>query len=208
MYKPEDLAAWYFRLNGYLAIPNFVLHRDDGGQRTEVDVVGVRFPYRDEFGVGNVDDPALGFDEHRLHVILAEVKRTEACPNPTWTNEGERNLHDILRAIGFVRSRDVDAVAAQLYRDGRAAYDSVIISLVFVGERLSPRLAAAYPSVPFRRWNDVLQFVFSRFSRFDRMKSQNDQWDGAGRKLWDLWLAHDKSDAFCVAARQEFNLRR
>ena len=35
----ENLAYWYFRLNGFLTIPNFVVHPDFGiEQRTEVDM--------------------------------------------------------------------------------------------------------------------------------------------------------------------------
>ena len=52
--QPERLAYWYLRLNGFLTIPNFVVHPDTGSnQETEVDVLGVRFPYRAE----NLDDP-------------------------------------------------------------------------------------------------------------------------------------------------------
>jgi hypothetical protein len=39
----ESLAYWYFRLNGFFAIPNFVVHPERGvGQRTDIDVLGVR----------------------------------------------------------------------------------------------------------------------------------------------------------------------
>lgn len=186
MYNPEDLAAWYLRLNGYLAIPNFILHRADGGQRTEVDIIGARFPFRDEFGAGNVDDPSLGFDDHRLHVILVEVKRTDARLNAAWTQEGARNVSDMLRAIGVAPPPGIDDLAVRLCRDGIAGHDGIVVSFVVVGERLPDDVREEYPMVPFRSWNDVLQFIFGRFSRFDRMKSQNDQWERAGRTLWDL----------------------
>ena len=40
-----QLAYWYLRLNGLLNIPDFVVHPEQGGnQRTDVDVLGVRFP--------------------------------------------------------------------------------------------------------------------------------------------------------------------
>src|ERR1035441_9470268 len=41
----EWLALRYLRLNGYFTLPNFMAHRR-GGALTEVDVLGVRFPYR------------------------------------------------------------------------------------------------------------------------------------------------------------------
>src|SRR5438876_10790541 len=55
----ESLAVWYFRLNGVFTIPNFVLHpRRQGSARTDIDVAGVRFPFRLEFDEGpGGDDP-------------------------------------------------------------------------------------------------------------------------------------------------------
>jgi hypothetical protein len=44
----ERVASWFFRLNGCLTIDNFILHPDfinpSGRQRTDADVLGVRFP--------------------------------------------------------------------------------------------------------------------------------------------------------------------
>ncbi len=43
--KYEQLGYWYLRLNGFLTIPNFVVHPDVGhNQETDVDILGVRFP--------------------------------------------------------------------------------------------------------------------------------------------------------------------
>jgi len=48
----ERLALWFLRLNGFMTIPNFIVHpegpREDGAypQRTDVDVLDVRFPFR------------------------------------------------------------------------------------------------------------------------------------------------------------------
>jgi hypothetical protein len=45
----EKLAYWYLRLNGFLTITNFIVHPDFGrSQRTDVDILGCRFPYRQE----------------------------------------------------------------------------------------------------------------------------------------------------------------
>jgi hypothetical protein len=44
--NPEKIAYWFFRLNGCATITNFVVHPDRrGSQRTDVDVLAVRFPY-------------------------------------------------------------------------------------------------------------------------------------------------------------------
>jgi len=43
--KSEKLAYWYFRLNGFLTIPNLLVHPDRGTEhRTEINILGVRSP--------------------------------------------------------------------------------------------------------------------------------------------------------------------
>ncbi len=45
----EKVAYWYFRLNGFLQIENFVVHPSSrGSQYTDADLLAVRFPYRAE----------------------------------------------------------------------------------------------------------------------------------------------------------------
>ena len=50
----EKYIRWYLRLNGFLSVENFIAHADGDptrqrgrlvGQRTELDVIGVRFPF-------------------------------------------------------------------------------------------------------------------------------------------------------------------
>jgi hypothetical protein len=46
---PEKVAYWYFRLNGFFQIENFVVHPERRGtQRTDADLLAVRFPHRAE----------------------------------------------------------------------------------------------------------------------------------------------------------------
>ena len=41
---PEKVAYWYFRLNGFLQIENFVVHPERrGSQRTDADLHGLRY---------------------------------------------------------------------------------------------------------------------------------------------------------------------
>lgn len=49
MVSHELVANWFLRLNGFLATRNFIVHPDQAGnQITEVDLLGVRFPHRQE----------------------------------------------------------------------------------------------------------------------------------------------------------------
>jgi len=46
---PEKVAYWYIRLNGFFQIENFVVHPERrGGQRTDADLLAIRFPFRAE----------------------------------------------------------------------------------------------------------------------------------------------------------------
>jgi len=48
--RAEQVANWYFRLNGFLSIPGFIVHPDIQRPypRTEADLIAVRFPYSKE----------------------------------------------------------------------------------------------------------------------------------------------------------------
>jgi hypothetical protein len=72
----EQLAYWYLRLNGFLTIPNFVVHPDQGGnQETDVDVLGVRFPYREEnLGLPMEDEKHFRKFPDKAFITIAEVK--------------------------------------------------------------------------------------------------------------------------------------
>ena len=100
---PEKVAYWYFRLNGFLQIENFVVHPERrGGQRTDADLLAVRFPHRAE---RLFDDPndIMPDDEHRLSlshdlidVVIAEVKTNQPCTlNGPWTQEERQNVHRV-----------------------------------------------------------------------------------------------------------------
>ena len=111
---PEKVAYWYFRLNGYLQIENFVIHPGRrGGQRTDADLLAVRFPHRAE---RLIDDPndIMPDDEPRLSlyhdlndVVIAEVKTNQPCTlNGPWTREDRQNVHRVLAAIVGLAQRD------------------------------------------------------------------------------------------------------
>jgi hypothetical protein len=72
---PEKVAYWYFRLNGFLQIENFIVHPSvRGSQRTDADLVAVRFPHRAEF---LLDHPhPMPDDEVALRLSSAAIDLT------------------------------------------------------------------------------------------------------------------------------------
>ena len=61
--RAEQIASWYFRLNGFLSIPGFIVHPDQVREypRTEADLIAVRFSLSQEIIAGRpmVDDALL-----------------------------------------------------------------------------------------------------------------------------------------------------
>src|SRR4051812_7707383 len=79
---PEQDAYWYFRLNGCLTITNFVLHPDliNPGekltQRTDADILAVRFPHRQELLTSEhpMVDARVFDGQAKIDIVIAEVK--------------------------------------------------------------------------------------------------------------------------------------
>ena len=208
MLKPEHLAAWYFRLNGFFTINNFVLHPSRrGAKRTDADILGVRFPFRAEF------PDAPGGDEHEFarvvdspYFVIVEVKRGRCELNGPWTDSSKQNIHQVLLDLGPFPSEKVPAVADSLYSDGIYNDPDLYCSLLCVGDGLSTELAASYPRVPQRTWDQVLAFLFERFDTYHRRKADHDSWDDVGQSVWNCWDGKAKHD-FMVEAKKQFGLR-
>jgi len=192
---PEKVAYWYFRLNGFFQIENFVVHPERrGGQRTDADLLAIRFPFRAE---RLFDDPndIMADDVQRLalsgdliDVVIAEVKTNQPCTlNGPWTRQDRQNVHRVLAAIGCLPPDRIEAAAAHIYRAGCHLSDTPLrIRLVAVGRDRSDDLAAAYPEVTQLLWAKMLAFIWDRFHRYRQQKTQVDQWDPEGRKIKQL----------------------
>jgi len=122
---PERLDYWYLQLNGFLQIENFVVHpRSNGGQRTDADLIGVRFPHRAERLFDNPDDlmeddsGALRLSADKIDVVIAEMKTGRCALNGPWTNEEGRNTHRVLAAVGCVPQAKIEPAAAASLRAG------------------------------------------------------------------------------------------
>jgi hypothetical protein len=189
---PEKVAYWYFRLNGFLQIENFVVHpQRRGGQRTDADLLAVRFPYRAE---RLYDDPndVMADDEQRLalsreltDVLIVEVKTNQVCTlNGPWTRLESQNVHRVLAAIGCLPPGRIDGAATDIYRDGIYTTGTGLrIRLVAVGRERSRDLASQYPNVTQLIWPELLAFIWDQFRTYRNQKTQVDQWDAVGRKI-------------------------
>jgi hypothetical protein len=191
---PEKVAYWYFRLSGFLQIENFVVHPGRrGGQRTDADLLAIRFPHRAEFLFDHNepmpdDVAALSLSHEMLDVVIAEVKTNQACTlNGPWTREDRKNVHRILAAIGCIPSGRISEAASDIYRTGIHQSDlGLRIRLVAIGRERNEELAASYPDVTQLFWPAMLGFIWGRFHIYRNQKTQVDQWDLHGRRLKQL----------------------
>ena len=203
--KSEDVAAWYFRLNGFFTIINFVLHPSRrGGQRTDADIVGVRFPYRAEFPDGpGGDDPEFGRVCDKPYFVIAESTTGPCKLNGPWTKREKKNIHAVLSDLGVFKRDLIPCVAENLYEQGVYNGNGCFCSLFCLGESRSAEIGTCYPRVPQRVWDEVLGFIYDRFQMYHSRKADHDHWDDNGKQLWQQWKSNRNSaDHFKACVRR------
>jgi len=214
--SPEKVAYWYFRLNGFLQIENFVVHPGRrGSQRTDADILGVRFPFRaerlfdDTRDIMRDDEAHLLLSADQIDVVIAEVKTNQPCTlNGPWTREDHQNVHRVLAAIGCLPPGHIERAAADIYRAG--VYRSEVglrVRLVAVGASRNDELTVAFPEVTQLIWSEMLAFIWDRFHTYRRQKTQVDQWDAQGRILKEMADRFGDSEAFVAVALARMGVR-
>jgi hypothetical protein len=209
--RAEDLAYWFFRLNGCLTLVNFVVHDEhENRQRTEVDMLAVRFPHRLELAMSDTpmqDHPVFDSDG-KIDLIIAEVKTKRCQLNGPWTKPARMNMHRILHAVGAFPDDVVPNVAAALYRQCCYVDAHYRVRLFALGARKNSRLG---PEVVQLTWDDVLQFIYQRFESYFRIKTRHHQWDACGQLLFNLVMEHTApggEQAFVEEARPGWRRER
>lgn len=187
---PEKVAYWYFRLNGFLQIENFIVHPGRrGSQRTDADLLAVRFPHRAEFLFDHPepmrdDEATLCLSSGAIDVVIAEVKTKQPCAvNGPWTAEERENVHRVLAAIGCVPRDTIDMAATGIYRNGIYEDRTLRIRLIAVGGARSSELAERFPQVIQVTWPQILDFIWHRLRTYRNQKTQVQQWNGQGLLL-------------------------
>jgi hypothetical protein len=184
--NPEKIAYWFFRLNGCATITNFLVHPDQGGsQRTDVDVLAVRFPYRAELWTSGdpMEDHPVFKSDGKIDIIFAEVKHGPCRLNGPWTNQSDENMQRTLYAVGAFEPHRASEVAEALYRVGCYQDDIYRVRLFAVGDRKNN---AILPNAVQLVWDEILAFIFDRFTRYHAQKAHHGQWDSTGRQLYAL----------------------
>jgi hypothetical protein len=203
----EKVAYWFFRLNGCMTIENFVVHPDFGGaQHTDADILGMRLPYRSE---GLRDSPMLdhsSLQSDRPLLFIAEVKRGRCKLNGPWTKRRLANLPRVLRAVGLHEPDEVDAVAEALYTEHRFVGKCSEVRLYAIGDEGGDDLCRRRPGVFPLLWADILGFIHDRFTTYQGVKADHEQWDEVGQRLFELAKTEAERDGFIREARGAMGL--
>jgi hypothetical protein len=196
----ESLAYWYLRLNGCLTIRNFIVHPEwrRDGVGTDADIVGIRFPHRQEMMRRPlVDDEWFGAYDRHLLLVIAEVKTGQCHLNGPWTTAERRNVQKVLAAIGVYPKVKLDGVAAGLYRDGFHEDGDDVAALVAFGSTENGELRERYPRVRQVLWPQVKRFIHQRFADYLREKAWHQTWDEVGESLYALVERERDVERFC-----------
>jgi len=199
----EHLAYWFLRLNGFMTTYNFVVHPEqaDGNgnfpQQTDVDVMGVRFPHRQENRRRPMADHQSFQADETIQLVLAETKSGHCQLNRAWREPHRENMQKVLSAAGVVPPGQLDVVAASLYDTGRWTNGVVSVRWVAFGGSHSRDLAHRFPAVPQFTWvEDVLPFIYTRFCDYKAEKRMHGQWNTDGRGLFYTAIYAESCDAF------------
>jgi hypothetical protein len=190
--SPEKLAYWYLRLNGFLTIENFLIHPETRrDSSTDVDILGVRFPFRKENLSRPMEDDIkrLAVPDSQIYILVVEVKSVECSLNGPRTRHEKKNMQKVLAAVGALAEARLDEVASALYSNGRFQSDDRVVSLCCIGRSRSELIEKKFPEVPQVVFSEILGFVYQRLKNYQREKAQHEQWDEHGKALWNWTMS-------------------
>lgn len=177
---PEDVALWYFRLQGCLTIQNFMIHRFDGtgGAYSDADVIAVRFPHRQEQQMEMFEQ---FFSRDKIDLSFVEVKTGWASINRSWRSAD--TLAHVISRIGICPPDRVAEAANSIARTWVYETDTIRIRMVIACKE--KRLADDLPpdSQQLTWAEEILPTIFRRFRDFQQPKSYHN-WDRTGRELY------------------------
>lgn len=190
--RAEEVASWYFRLNGVLQIPGFVLHSDEPRRAiTDADLLGVRFPYSQEAirDIRMTDD--RWFSEvtfpGQVLFIISEVKVSLCGVNGPWVDPERGGMEKVIRRFGFAPDELTGEIANAMYDQMFWQNDDFRMQYVSIGQRTNHDLKR-YQHLKQLTWSDLANFFFERFRSFGDLKGSHPQWKGFGRRYSNAYL--------------------
>jgi hypothetical protein len=149
--RAEHVASWYFRLNGFLSIPGFVVHPNvvRRNPMTEADLIAVRFPHSQEVIDGRLmtDDGRLLrlATEEQVLFLLVEVKLDLCNINGPWSDSEQGNMQRVVRRLGFAKGEVIEGIAESMYNNLHWENQQTVLQYVAIGKRENDGRSRQYP---------------------------------------------------------------
>jgi hypothetical protein len=192
--RSEEVAEWYFRLNGFFLIPGFIVHPDTPKPyaRTEADLLGIRLKdssegvwrsrtdrFRENTNRSSMEDDQILINPTKVgtvkkHLIaMVEVKSSTCDINGPWS-DGAAHGDDILKSnmaralarVGFGNNSTVAAAAKSMYENLRYEGSDFAVQYFAIGKSKSPQLAQRYAKLVQISFDQIAEFLGNRFYTF------------------------------------------
>ena len=192
--RSEEVAQWYFRLNGFFCLPSYIVHKDwiADKPRTEADLIAVRMSGTKEY-INNErleDDNIIqtackgsgtGIFKHLF--ALVEVKSGECKINGPWSNKNEENIHRAVARMGFANDNQIEDIAQCIYNELRWEGKDFIVQYFCIGKWRNKELASK-PELVQITFDQIADFLYCRFYKFPEKIPAwpilDEQWPGFG----------------------------
>jgi len=193
--RAEEVAKWFFRLNGFFLIDGFIVHPDAVRltPRTEADLLGVRLRYSSE-GVwrtarggrirGGINRTSMTDDQNIINastvgtvkrnlVAVVEVKAGKCSINGPWSDEknvnsisGDSNMERALSRVGFGNKNEIKEASRAMYENLRYEGEQFIVQYFAIGKIKNSELQNKYPHLVQIDYNQIANFLMGRFHCF------------------------------------------
>jgi len=197
----EQLGYWFFRLNGCLVLDSFLIHHERrGNEGTDVDILGVRFPHRCELAYSEepIKDHPDFENIKKIQLIIAEIKTGQCNLNGPWTDPDKRNMNRVLHALGAFSKEEIGQVSDDLYSQAKFENDKYLCRLFALGLYPNDEL---HPAPVQLTWNEILSFIYFRFTKYQKYKTQHRQWNQAGQDLFSMVINNSDEESFIKAVQ-------
>ncbi|MDD2587081.1 MAG: hypothetical protein PHT79_07650 [Syntrophomonadaceae bacterium] len=167
----EELAYWYFRLNGFFPLTNFVTHKSQKRDKaSNVDVLAIRFPYVYENIGGKQEDwdsklSSLDIQTKVVGVICEVKTRFEGSVDKLFKGE---NLQQSVERLGFVEKTEAYEIAKQLETKKEVNKGEMKIAKILLSDREIENEHFYSISI-----NSIIRFIKARISKYPNYKNSD-----------------------------------
>ena len=172
----ESLAYWYFRLNGFIPLTNFVLHRPDVPHRhnADSDLLAVRFRHVYEEIGGQTNDwdnerfRRWGLDHfNRTVCVIGEIKTGRYDEDDVNRAFDLRRLLYAIRRFGVMASPECDDVGFRLSNKDVVTHGEFSFAKVLVANSALRRRRTGNVTPHCQiELKDAVEFIRTRMNRY------------------------------------------